>query len=220
MKMSLYLLIIPLFLSVTNPVKKKVVFFGDSLTELGARKGGYIPRIDSLAKLESRSEDFEFIGAGVGGNKIYDLYLRMDEDVLSKNPDIVVVFIGINDIWHKTSFGTGTDVDRFERFYNAILKKLNDRNIKAIICTPSLIGERNDMSNPQDGDLNYFSALVRKIASKNNVELVDLRVSMIDYLKSNNPGNKDQNILTYDRVHFNSAGNELVAEEIWKKLRG
>lgn len=211
---------IPLLLIVTNPVKKKVVFFGDSLTEQGAKPGGFIRRIDSMAKAENRLADFDFLGAGVSGNKIYDLYLRMEEDVLSKNPDIVVIFIGINDIWHKVSFGTGTDVDRFERFYNAMLKKLNDRNIKAILCTLSVIGERNDMSNQQDGELNYYSGLVRDIAEKNNAELVDLRQLMVNYLKTHNPENKERSILTTDRVHFNDAGNKLVAEAIWKKLRG
>ncbi len=220
MKRSLYLLMIPLLLIVTNPVKKKVVFFGDSLTEQGAKPGGFIRRIDSMAKAENRLADFDFLGAGVSGNKIYDLYLRMEEDVLSKNPDIVVIFIGINDIWHKVSFGTGTDVDRFERFYNAMLKKLNDRNIKAILCTLSVIGERNDMSNQQDGELNYYSGLVRDIAEKNNAELVDLRQLMVNYLKTHNPENKERSILTTDRVHFNDAGNKLVAEAIWKKLRG
>ena len=219
MKHYLFLFMLPILFSVSKPAKQKVVFFGDSLTEMGARPGGYIPRIDSLARLENRSADFEFVGAGVGGNKVYDLYLRMEEDLLNKNPDIVVIFIGINDVWHKSSFGTGTDVDRFERFYNAILKKLKDRNIKAILCTPSVIGERNDMSNQQDGDLNYFSGLVRNIAIKNELPLVDLRAIMIDYLKANNPENKERNILTTDRVHFNNAGNELVAESIWKKLR-
>ncbi len=211
---------IPLLLSLTNPGKKKVIFFGDSLTEQGAKPGGFIPRIDSMAKAENRLADFDFLGAGVSGNKIYDLYLRMEEDVFSKNPDIVVIFIGINDIWHKVSFGTGTDADRFERFYNAMLKKLKDRNIKAILCTLSVIGERNDMTNQQDGELNYYSGLVRNIAAKNNAELVDLRQLMVDYLKTNNPENKERSILTTDRVHFNDAGNKLVAEAIWKKLRG
>jgi len=32
------------------------------------------------------SSQYELIGAGIGGNKIYDLYLRHEEDVLAKNP--------------------------------------------------------------------------------------------------------------------------------------
>lgn len=219
MKKLLLLFSLPLLLSLSKPVRKKVVFFGDSLTEMGARPGGYITRIDSLARLENRTADFEFIGAGVGGNKVYDLYLRLEEDVLKKEPDVVVIFIGINDVWHKVSSGTGTDVDRFERFYNAIIKKLKEKNIRVILCTPSVIGERNDGSNQQDGDLNFYSGLVRNIAAKNSLELVDLRLIMLDYLRANNPENKERNILTTDRVHFNAAGNELVATSIWKKLR-
>ena len=113
--------------------KKRVVFFGDSITQQGVEPGGYITRIDSICKLENKAAEFEFIGSGIGGNKVYDLYLRLDDDVLAKNPDIVVIYIGVNDVWHKASFGTGTDPDKFERFYNAILKKLKERNVKVIL---------------------------------------------------------------------------------------
>ena len=179
MKKYMLLFSLPLLLSLSKPVRKKVVFFGDSITELGARPGGYIPRIDSLARLEDRSADFEFVGAGVSGNKVYDLYLRLEEDVLKKEPDVVVIYIGINDVWHKVSSGTGTDVDRFERFYTAIIKKLKEKNIRVILCTPSVIGERNDSSNQQDGDLNFYSRLVRNMAAKNSLELVDLRQRLV-----------------------------------------
>ena len=114
-----------LLLGFSMPQKKsKVIFFGDSITEAGVKPGGYITRIDSMCKLENMSERYEFAGAGIGGNKVYDLYLRMDDDVMSKNPDIVIVYIGVNDVWHKTSYGTGTDPDKFVKFYDAILKKL------------------------------------------------------------------------------------------------
>src|SRR5215813_13283284 len=111
--------------------KKRVIFFGDSITQQGAEQGGYITRIDSMCKLEKKSAQFEFVGSGISGNKVYDLYLRLDDDVLAKNPDIVVIYIGVNDVWHKASAGTGTDPDKFERFYNAILKKFKDKNIRA-----------------------------------------------------------------------------------------
>ena len=61
------------------PQKKKgIIFFGDSITQLGVLPGGYITRIDSMCKLENKSSQYEFIGAGIGGNKVYDLYLRID----------------------------------------------------------------------------------------------------------------------------------------------
>lgn len=199
--------------------KTKVVFFGDSITELGARPGGYITRIDSLCKLENKKDQFEFIGAGISGNKVYDLYLRMDEDVLAKNPDIVVIYIGVNDVWHKRLQGTGTDPDRFEKFYNAILKKLKEKNIKAILCTPATIGEKTDFTNQQDGDLNFYSNIIRSIAKKNDLPLVDLRKIFLEYNLSHNPENKDRGILTVDGVHLNATGNELVAEEMWMVIK-
>ncbi|TMI94928.1 MAG: G-D-S-L family lipolytic protein [Bacteroidetes bacterium] len=199
--------------------KKRVVFFGDSITQQGVEPGGYITRIDSICKLENKAAEFEFIGSGIGGNKVYDLYLRLDDDVLAKNPDIVVIYIGVNDVWHKASFGTGTDPDKFERFYNAILKKLKERNVKVILCTPAVIGERTDFSNQQDGDMNRYSDIIRGIARKNNLLLVDLRQKFLDYNKQHNPDNKESGILTRDRVHLNEKGNQLVGDELWKGLK-
>lgn len=198
--------------------KKRVIFFGDSITQQGVEPGGYVRRIDSLCKLENRSAEFDFIGSGIGGNKVYDLYLRLDDDVLAKNPDIVVIYIGVNDVWHKASYGTGTDPDKFEKFYNAILKKLKERNIRVILCTPAVIGERTDFSNQQDGDMNRYSGIVRGIAEKNGLPLVDLRQKFLDYNKQYNTENKESGILTRDRVHLNDKGNELVAEEMWKAI--
>ena len=199
--------------------KTKIIFFGDSITQAGANAGGYIMRIDSMSKKEGMGDQFEFIGAGIGGNKVYDLYLRMDDDVLAKNPDLVIIYIGVNDVWHKASSGTGTDADKFERFYNAILKKLKDRDIKVIICTPAAIGEKTDFSNQQDGDMNAYSNIIRSIAQKNNLTLIDLRQAFLDYDLKNNPENKDRGILTTDRVHLTARGNQLVADEMWKAIK-
>jgi isoamyl acetate esterase len=213
---SFFLVILVSFM----PQKKtRVIFFGDSITEAGVKPGGYITRIDSMCRLENRSGEFEFIGAGIGGNKVYDLYLRMEEDVMNKNPDVVIIYIGVNDVWHKTSSGTGTDADKFERFYNAILKKFREKNIKTILCTPAAIGEKTDFTNQQDGDLNRYSGIIRDIAVKNSVPLVDLRKAFLEYNLKNNTENKEAGILTTDRVHLNAKGNQLVAAEMWRVLK-
>jgi lysophospholipase L1-like esterase len=152
--------------------KKRIIFFGDSITESGIKPGGYIKRMDSMIALQSKSDLYELAGSGISGNKIYDLYLRLDEDVLSKKPDMVVMYIGVNDVWHKRNAGTGTDPDKFEKFYTAIIKKLAVNNIKAVLCTPAVIGEKTDFSNEQDGDLNKYSNIIRSIADKNNLPLI------------------------------------------------
>lgn len=202
--------------------KTKVIFFGDSITELGVKKDkyvGYIVRMDSMLKAGKKDDQYELIGSGISANKVYDLYLRLDEDVLGKDPDIVVIYVGVNDVWHKTLLGTGTDPDKFEKFYTAILRKLRERNIKAILCTPAVVGEKTDMSNPLDGDLNRYSNIIRDIAKKNDLPLVDLRQKFLEYNNANNPENKEKDILTYDRVHLNAKGNQLVADAMWKAIK-
>jgi lysophospholipase L1-like esterase len=218
--LKLMLLLPFILLAFLNPPKKiRVIFFGDSITQAGVQRTGYITKLDSIIKQSHLSDSIELIGAGIGGNKVYDLYLRMDDDVLNKNPDVVVIYVGINDVWHKASSGTGTDPDKFEKFYRAIIKKLQDKNIKVIVCTPSVIGERNDNSNQQDGDLNQYSKIIRGIAKDLSLAVCDLREGFSVYLKSNNPANAEKGILTSDRVHLNEKGNLFVAMQMWNTLQ-
>lgn len=212
------LLAMSLFGFSTVQTKKKIVFFGDSITELGVKPGGYIKLLDTLFQQKGWSKNYELIGSGISGNKVYDLYLRMDEDVLAKNPDAVVIWIGVNDVWHKKLLGTGTDADKFEKFYTAIIKKLKEKNITVLICTPAVVGEKTDYTNELDGDLNKYANIIRNIAQKNNCPLIDLRAAFLSYLQQNNKDNKDKNILTYDGVHLNAAGNAFVARQMMAKL--
>ena len=206
--------------SFVSQKKARVIFFGDSITQAGVNAGGYIMMIDSMCKAEGKSNNYEFIGAGIGGNKVYDLYLRMENDVLAKVPDLVVIYVGVNDVWHKSSSGTGTDASKFEIFYQAIIDKLKAKSIKIILCTPAAIGEKTDFTNPQDGDMNEYSNIIRRIAKKNELPVVDLRKAFLDYNLKNNTDNKDRGILTTDRVHLNAKGNQLVADEIWRIIKG
>ena len=218
MKKLFFLSLVILLMAFQQQNKIKVLFFGDSITQAGVNPGGYIMRIDSMSKQQGINK-YEFIGAGIGGNKVYDLYLRLDKDVLSKNPDVVIIYVGVNDVWHKNSSGTGTDADKFEKFYQAIIDKLNEKNMKIILCTPAAIGEKTDFSNSQDGDLNEYSKIIRKLATNNALPIIDLRKSFLAYNLKNNPDNKDRGILTTDRVHLNAKGNQLVADEMWKLIQ-
>lgn len=201
------------------PKKKKVLFFGDSITQMGVQKGGYIDVLNTQIKAAGKEEQYELVGAGIGGNKIYDLYLRMEKDVLAQHPDLVVIWVGVNDVWHKASFGTGTDYDKFGIFYDAVVKKIQATGAKVVVVTPAAIGEKTDYSNAQDGDLNQYSAWIRKYAAENQLGLVDLRKTFHEYSVANNPSNKESGILTYDRVHLNDKGNAQVAEEMWKAIQ-
>lgn len=214
MKTSLFFLGIFFLFAFQRDKPTKVIFFGDSITQAGVQEGGYIVMMQEMLEKQGKNADYELIGSGIGGNKIYDLYLRIEEDVLIKNPDIVVIFVGVNDVWHKASHGTGTDADKFERFYRATIKKLQAQGIKVICCTPAVIGERTDHSNQQDGDLNHYSTIIRQLTKEMNVQLLDLRADFLKYNLQNNPENKEKGILTTDRVHLNAIGNRFLAEKM------
>jgi lysophospholipase L1-like esterase len=193
---------------------QKIIFFGDSITQIGVNPGGYISLMREDLKKRGKASDYELIGAGIGGNKVYDLYLRLEKDVLLHKPDVVVIFVGVNDVWHKQSFGTGTDPDKFRLFYTAIIEKIRASGARVVLCTPAVIGEKTDFSNQQDGDLNAYSSLIRTLAADHKCDLIDLRKLFLEYNLKNNPENKEKGILTNDRVHLNEAGNQLVAREM------
>ena len=217
-KIALFSLIISLS-AFTFLKPKRVVFFGDSITQAGVGPIGYITKLQKMIEGMGQKENFELIGAGIGGNKIYDLYLRFEEDVLSKSPDQVIIYVGVNDVWHKKTYATGTDADKFEKFYQALIKKFLDKNIQVALTTPACIGEKNDYSNDSDGDLIQYSKIIRNLAMKNNLKLVDLNKIFHEYSLKNNPENKDKGILTTDRVHLNELGNQIVAEAMYEVIK-
>lgn len=191
-----------------------IVFFGDSITRFGAEPGGYVTLIrDSLLRT-SEGRGLEIIGAGKGGNRIRDLLERADRDVLSRKPLIVVIYIGINDVWNFNRAGrTGTPKKEYESQLKELVGKFTP-GAHVILCTLSVIGEKPDGSNTLDTLLDEYSEVHRSLARTMEVRLCDLRSAFIGYLKLNNPGMLGQGILTKDGVHLNDAGNRLVADEL------
>ena len=199
-----------------QPLKKtSILFFGDSITHAGEERGGYIDRLQQMVNDTIEQNNYELIGAGINGNKINDLFQRMDADVITRKPDIVVIYIGINDVWHKKS-GNGTPIAKFAEIYEALIKKLQANNIDVALCTISVIGEKKMNANSQDTDLDSYSSVILSLSATLNCLLVNLRMAFKKYLDKNNPDDAEYGVLTTDGVHLNNRGNELVAAEMLK----
>lgn len=198
------------FMLAMKPKPKRVIFFGDSITQGAVKGNGYI----NVLKKRIDTMKFELLGAGIGGNKVYDLYLRLEEDVLVKKPDLVFIYVGINDVWHKQSSRTGTDYPKYIKFYQALIDKIRASGSKLVLCTPSVVGEKKGGANELDADLDKYAEGIRELAKKNNIPLCDLRKAFSDYEEKNNPQDLEKDILTRDRVHLNDKGNEFVAEQM------
>ena len=237
MKKTYLLLIFILMSACTNPTK--VVFLGDSITEAGIYdKEVAIPMGDTLIYpqhtgfitllKENVGDNMELIGKGISGDKVSDLLTRYKEDVIELNPELVFIYIGINDVWHKYDFGTGSDIDLYERGLKQIIADIKNQGAKIVLCTPTVIGESSgefvlgnqfkdfETMEKMNADLNDFSDVVRKLSSEFNTGLLDLREIFMNYISDNNPNNEAAGILTYDGVHLNDQGNKVIADEMIK----
>ncbi len=203
----------------------KIVFLGDSITQQAEDfEDGFI----SLIRQNLVQDKFELVGKGIGGNKVSDLLTRYKSDVIDLDPDIVFIYIGINDVWHKYDFGTGSDIDLYEKGLRTIISDIKSLGSKIVLCTPTVIGENTgdfvlgnqfkdvETMEKMNGDLDTFSEVVRKLSNEYETELLDLRKIFMDYLAENNINNDAAGILTTDGVHLNEGGNKLIADQMIK----
>jgi lysophospholipase L1-like esterase len=198
---------------------ERIVFLGDSITQLGVKPNGYVTLIGDTLRMKYAERNAEVIGAGISGNKVPDLQRRLQKDVLDKKPTLVFIYIGINDVWHWVTPGLkGTTKEDFESGLRQIIGAIRREGARVVLCTPSVIGEKNDGTNPEDSMLNEYSDISRRVAQETGSRVCDLRGAFIDYLKSQNLSNEEKGILTVDRVHLNDAGNRFVAEQMLKIL--
>ena len=148
--------------------------------------------------------------------------------MLSLNPDIVFIYIGINDVWHKYDFGTGTDILFYENGLRKIIADIKSNGARVVLCTPTVIGENKgeftlvnkfkdiETMEIMNGDLDAYSDVIRKLSSEFDTDLVDLRKIFVDYILENNPNNEPAGITTSDGVHLNDQGNKLIADSMLK----
>lgn len=187
-----------------------VVFLGDSITQAGAGPTGYVSIFRDAINKARPNSGITVIGAGISGNRVPDLEARLDKDVLAKKPSVVVIYIGINDVWH-TKNGRGTPADKFEAGLRSLIKRCTDAGARVVLSTPSVIGEKHDGSNELDKLLAEFCGISRKVAMETGTTLLDLNAAFNTYEKEYNVANQEQNVLTTDGVHLNDAGNRFVA---------
>ena len=225
MKKILILLVV-VMVSCTSS-NKKVVFLGDSITQNAVINSDKFKGFISLLG-ENVGQNTELIGKGIGGDKVSDLLTRYRDDVIKLNPDMVFIYIGINDVWHKYDYGTGTDIDLYENGLRQIITDLKENGVEVILCTPTVIGENKgeftlvnqfkdiETMEIMNNDLDDYSDIIRKLSREFDTKLLDLREIFMQYISENNPENKSKGVLTTDGVHLNNIGSKLIADEMIK----
>jgi len=223
--MKKILIILTLMMTSCISSNKKIVFLGDSITQNAVINSEDFKGFISLLG-ENVDQNTELIGKGIGGDKVSDLLTRYRDDVIKLNPDIVFIYIGINDVWHKYDYGTGTDIDLYENGLRQIITDLKENGVEVILCTPTVIGENNgeftlvnqfkdiETMETMNNDLDDYSDVIRKLSREFDTKLLDLRKIFMQYISENNPENKSKGVLTTDGVHLNNLGSKLIADEM------
>jgi lysophospholipase L1-like esterase len=188
----------------------RLVCFGDSITQFGDGGNGYVGLL--RRGFAAGPHPVTVINAGISGNKVPDLQARLQSAVLDRDPTVVFIYIGINDVWHHQG-DLGAPKERFEAGLRAIIPALLARGAVVVLATPTVIGEKPDGGNQLDPALDRFAEVGRALAREFAIELCDLRAAFSAHLHEHNAAGAEQGVLTSDRVHLNDAGNALVARE-------
>ena len=182
---------------------KKIVLIGDSITESWK---GYSP--------EFFAENPYLINKGVGGETTPQILDRFNSDVVSLEPEFVIILAGINDIAQNTGY-----ISVSETFANIVsmVEIANSHNISPILC--SVLPASKIVWKPEIKSADLVIELNEKLKKhciENNMVYVDYFSSMVGEKK------ELRSDLTYDGVHPDKKGylimEKILLETIQKKL--
>jgi len=205
----------------TTPLLKgeKIAFFGDSVT----MQGGYIDMMAAALKESTHTGSLgvELIKHGLDGGRVPtvlegngpfgSLGGTMEALLEREKPTVVVVFLGINDVWHGEKGTTKAD---FESGLKTMIELIRKNGALPLLCTPTVINEEMTAENVLTAKLGEYGEIIRKLATADKITVVDLHKAFVETLKKINKDNKRIGNLTYDGVHMNEAGNALIADQI------
>jgi len=197
--------------------QETIVFLGDSITQAGVRPHGYVTLTSQAIAKAYPDRDISVIGAGISGHRVPDCQKRLDRDVLQKKPTIVLIYIGINDVWHWNR-NRGTTKEDFEEGLKDMIARIQSAGARVILCTPTVIGEKVDGTNQFDKMLDEYAEISRKVGRETGAQLLDLRKAFMAYLEAHNPDHLERGILTGDSVHLNEHGNRFLSELVLDAL--
>lgn len=192
----------------------RLLFIGDSITDVGWRNdpdqlgGGFVRMVRDHLLAKAPPIAPQVVNRGISGNKVPDLQKRWQRDVIDERPDLLSIYIGINDVWHGFKADrSGTTLDAYVEGYRDLLTqvRLQLPNCQIALCEPSVIW-LSDPADANDRLLPYVDA-VHKLAKEFRIEHVVPLHGAFNCARANAP----EVAWTTDGVHPTSTGHALIA---------
>lgn len=200
----------------------KIVFFGDSLTDAGRLRGatdagrvaeeysihpraygsGFVFLTASQLFYE-KPQYYQILNRGISGDRLPQLYARIQLDVWRENPDVLNILVGTNDVDVESNTNP-TELERWGRLYRMMLRETQVKcpNTKIIICEPFYVKE-SKRERVKD-----YAKEAKKIAEEFNFPFVALQDKIDKAIEIYG----FENVL-HDGIHPNIVGSKIMSEE-------
>jgi lysophospholipase L1-like esterase len=197
---------------------KRVLFQGDSITDCGRDRedfyglgGGYAMMVAKLFGELHPNLEVEFVNRGISGDRACDLKRRWQEDCIDLKPDVLSIFIGINDVWRRYDDAKDpTSAEKFEENYRYILNETRTKlpSTKIIIMEPFVLPIPEDRKAWRE-DLDPKIQVARKLAYEFKATYIPLDgIFAKAYIESS------PELLAGDGVHPTEEGHKLITSNL------
>jgi acyl-CoA thioesterase-1 len=197
-----------------------VLFQGDSITDAGRVREngndlgrGYALMTAALFSAKYPEKQVTFLNRGISGNRVPDLKERWQQDCLDLKPNLVSIYIGINDTWRRFDRNEGTSTEQFKEGYRNLLDQTASTGAKLLLIEPFVLPVPEDRKLWRE-DLDPKITAVRELAREFGARLLSL-----DGLFAQASTRADSAFWAPDGVHPSPAGHALIANE-WLKVVG
>lgn len=198
--------------SITDCDRKRPV--GDGLH--GALGTGYVALFGAMVETRQPKLECRVVNMGISGDTSRDLLTRWEEDVLSLQPQVVTVMIGINDVWHTFNRPHARAAHISEEEYRENLRNIAKKTLpvarKLIFVSPYYI--EPDLREPMRRRMDRFRLVMREEAAQCGGVYIDTQEVFDRFV----PVYYHSSFFAWDRVHPNLSGHMLIAERLYSAL--
>lgn len=189
-----------------------VLFQGDSITDAGRVRDngndlgrGYALMAAAQFSAKFPEKQVQFLNRGISGNRVVDLQKRWDQDCLNLKPNLVSIYIGINDTWRRYDRNDPTSTESFEAGYRDLLTQTAETGAKLVLIEPFVLPVPVDRKQWRE-DLDPKITVVRELARE-----FDARLVCLDGLFAQASTRAESAFWAPDGVHPSPAGHALIA---------